>query len=158
RPNVPPTVSLASNSPRVEADLSVDLTATITDPDTPVSQMTIQWAVIPNEGVISGSGPKVRWTSPHLRPTPGTYTITVTVTENFPENGQPKQWVVSASTLIHYNDSYREVKDLGVRYLTQLFPNAAVSPRDAVVDFSDSCPGKAAEQHDVAENRANFNI
>jgi len=151
-------VNLVSNSSRVEADLSVNLTAVVSDAETPPDQMTYQWSATPDAGAFSGTGRLVTWKSPHLRPTPGTYTITVTVTENFTENGQPKQHVVRASTLIHYNDSWREVTDMGKRYLEQLFPNFSVSPKDAVQDFSNSCPGKFAEQSDVAENRVNFQI
>jgi hypothetical protein len=80
------------------------------------------------------------------------------VTEKYTEDGQAKEFKTSSSTQVHYNDSYRDVRDLGIRYLTQLFPNFSVSPRDAVQDFSDSCPGKQAEFEDVVGNRANYRI
>jgi hypothetical protein len=38
------------------------------------------------------------------------------------------------------------------------FANFNVSPADAVSNFSDSCPGKAAELSDIQTNRANFHI
>jgi hypothetical protein len=45
-----------------------------------------------------------------------------------------------------------------MRYLTELFPSFSVSPKDAVQDFTDTCPGRDEEFEDVVTNRKNFHI
>ena len=153
----PGITSLTVSSPRVEAELSVQLAASVVDAET-VGQVTYEWSVAPARGTFSGSGRIVTWTSPRGAPSPDIYTITLNVTETFTGfDGQTTQ-VKGApkSVIVHYNDSYRDIKTKGDRYLTQLFPNSSVSPAQAVQDFSDSCPGKAAERSDVVDARANF--
>ena len=59
---------------------------------------------------------------------------------------------------IHYNDSPRELRRVGTRFLTELFADFNVSPQQAVQDFSDSCRGKNDEINDIAGNRANYHI
>src|SRR4029079_18616742 len=72
--------------------------------------------------------------------------------------GQPAENKATKTVDIHYNDSQNEVLRIGMRFLTELFPSVAVSAPEAVQDFSDSCPGKASELSDVANNRKNFRI
>jgi len=157
--NAPPTItSLTSSGPRVEADEEVQLTASVQDAETPIDQLVYDWSAKPVNGVFNGNGRVVRWRAPHLQPTPDLYTITLNVTENFTANGQPQQNKAASTVQVHYNDSYREIATIGRRFLTSLFPDYSVSPDQAVQDFTDSCPGKAAEREDVANNRANFHI
>jgi len=158
-PNAAPTIkSFTSNSPRVEADEEVTLTAVVEDAETPVDQLTYEWSAKPVNGSFTGTGRQVKWKSPHLQNTPDVYTITLTVTENYAQNGQSQQNKTSASVDVRYNDSYREMTTLGMRFLTKLFPDFSVSADQAVQDFSDNCSGKAAEHADVANNRLNFHI
>src|SRR5262249_33537153 len=132
----------------------------VTDAETPIDQLVYTWSVAPPRGTFSGTGRQVTWTSPHLQQTPDTYTITLNVTENFTgADGLPRQNKADPkSAIVHYNDSDREIRTLGNRYLTQLFPDYSVGPDQAVQDFSNSCPGKAAERSDVADNRRYFHI
>jgi hypothetical protein len=150
-------VTVTSNSPRVEADETVTLTAAVVDKETPADQMTYQWAAAPVAGVFTGSGRQVIWQAPHGQRTPDLYTITVTVTENLPD-ASPKQYQIPASVQVHYNDSYKTIREKGERFLTRLFPDYSVSPDRAVQDFSDSCPGKEDERENVEDNRRYYQI
>ena len=151
--------ALILSSPRVEADLSVQVTANVVDRLT-AGAVTYEWSVSPARGSFSGSGPSVTWTSPHAAPSPADYTITLNVTETFPgADGQTTQ-VKGAprSVVVHYNDSYKDIDRKTSRYLTQLFPNFSLAASQIMGDFSDRCPGKAQEQRDVETNRANYRI
>jgi len=158
-PNAAPSIkSLTSNSPRVEADEEVTLTAVVEDAETPVDQLVYDWSAKPVNGSFNGTGRQVRWKAPHLQNTPDLYTITLGVTENYTQSGQSQQNKTSATVDVHYNDSYLEMTTLGMRFLTKLFPDYSVSADQAVQDFSDSCQGKADEHTDVANNRADVHI
>ena len=158
-PNAPPTiVSLTAGSPRVDADAEVTLTAVVQDAETPLDQLTYQWSSTPIGGDFIGSGAQIRWRAPRGQTTPGTYSIKLTVVEKYVSAGQPMQQEVSKAVDVHYNDSPAEVRRIGMRFLTELFPDFTVAPASAVQDFSDSCPGKFAELSDVTNNRKQFHI
>jgi len=158
-PNVEPTiVSLTASGPRVDADAEVTLTAVVQDPETPVDQLTYVWSATPVGGDFIGSGTQVRWRAPHGQTTPNLYSIKLTVIEKYVSAGVPAQHEVSKAVDVHYNDSPAETRQIGTRFLTQLFPDFSVTPQAAVQDFSDSCPGKFAELSDVTINRKNFHI
>jgi len=142
----------------VEADEEVTLTAVVDDAETPVDQLAYEWSAKPVNGSFTGTGRQVKWKAPHLQSTPDVYTLTLTVAENYTQNGQSLQNKASASVDVRYNDSYREIRDIGMRFLTALFPDYSVSADQAVQDFSDSCIGKTWEHDDVANNRKNFHI
>jgi len=159
KPNLEPTiVSLTAGSPRVDADADVILTAVVEDAETPLDQLTYQWSTTPIGGDFVGSGAQIRWHAPHGQPTPAIYSIKLTVVEKYVSAGQPAQHEVSKSIDVHYNDSPAEVRRIGMRFLTELFPDFTVAPPAAVQDFSDSCPGKFAELSDVTNNRKQFHI
>ncbi len=159
KPNQDPTiVSLTASGPRVDADADLTLTAVVEDAETPLDQLTYQWSTTPVGGDFVGSGAQVRWHAPKGQTTPGTYAIKLTVVEKYVSAGQPAQHEVSKAIDIHYNDSPAEVRRIGMRFLTELFPDFAVTPSVAVQDFSDSCPGKSAELSDVTNNRKQFHI
>jgi hypothetical protein len=159
KPNDAPIItSLTTSSPRAEEDNVVTVTAVVEDVETPADQLTYAWSATPVNGTFTGTGRQVQWRAPRLQPTPDTYTLTVLVTERFTVNGEARENKVTRSVQIHYNDSYRDVTKISMRYLTELFPNFSVTPQQAVQDFSDSCPGKAQELIDVQTNRANFKI
>jgi hypothetical protein len=163
--NAAPTIeSLAAASERIEADRSVQLTAVIKDTVSQLSQMTYTWSATPQSGAFggvtsfSGSQATNTWKAPKAQLSPNLYTLMLTVTESFTSAGQPKQNSVSKTTTVHYNDSPEEVKALGRDFLVTKFGTFEVTPAQAVSNFSDSCPGKAAELHDIEDNRANFHI
>jgi hypothetical protein len=159
--NTPPTItSLAANSPRVEADGEIVVTAVVADVETPVDRLTYEWSSSPARGTFAGQGRQVRWVAPHLQPTPDVYTLTLTVTENYadPSSGEAKQLKTARSVDVHYNDSYVDMTRISMRFLTELFPSVSVTPQLAVQDFSDTCPGKLAERDQIENNRRLFLI
>src|SRR3954471_20256549 len=159
KPNVAPTiVSLTASGQRVDADADVALTAVVEDPETPLDQLAYQWSSTPIGGDFIGSGAQIRWRAPHGQTTPALYSIKLTVVEKYVSAGQPAQHEVSRAVDVHYNDSPAEVRRIGMRFLTELFPDFSVAPPAAVQDFSDNCRGKFDELRDVANNRANFHI
>ena len=162
--NTPPTIeSVVIASARTEADVPIQVAATVRDTETPLGQLTYTWSVSPQVGTFSGnafSGSQalVTWRPPKGQKTPDVYTISLTVSEAYTSAGQPRQNTVSASTTVRYNDSRAEVAFLGFDFLVTKFGNFNVSPAAAVSNFSDSCPGKAAELRDIEDNRANFHV
>jgi hypothetical protein len=161
--NTPPTIESLTIGPRAEADQPIQVAATVTDAETPLAQLTYTWSASPQLGTFSGntfSGSQalITWKPPSGQTTPNVYTVTLTVSEAYTSAGQAKQNIVSKSTTVHYNDSPAEVKELARDFLVVKFANVNVSPADAVSNFSDSCPGKAAELSDIKDNRANFQI
>jgi hypothetical protein len=164
--NIPPTIeSVVVAGTRAEADSPIQVSATVKDTETPLGQLTYTWSASPQTGIFSGSttfsGSQalITWRPPKGQKTPDVYTITLTVTEAYTSAGQAKQNSVSASTTgVRYNDSPTEVTQLGRDFLVNKFGNFNVSPAEAVSNFSDSCPGKAAEFENVEDNRANFRI
>jgi len=159
KPNLEPTiVSLTAGSPRVDADADLNLTAVVEDAETPLDQLTYQWSTTPVGGDFIGSGAQIRWRAPRGQTTPGSYSVKLTVVEKYVSAGQPAQHEVSKAIDVHYNDSPAEVRRIGMRFLTELFPDFTVAPPAAVQDFSDSCPGKSAELSDVTNNRKQFHI
>jgi hypothetical protein len=56
------------------------------------------------------------------------------------------------------DDSPAEITNLAVTFLVTYFGDSTVSPAACLVDFSDSCRGKADELSDIIANRATFDI
>lgn len=157
-PNNAPTITAVTlSSPRVEADQEITVTATVTDDVTPVGQLTYEWSAGPVSGAFTGSGAQVRWRAPHGQPTPGVYTLTLTVTENYTESGVARQNKATAAAQVRYNDSYAEVSRLSIDFLKD-FGTYTTSPEQCVRNFSDNCRGKADELSDIRANRVNFQI
>src|SRR5205085_9676256 len=144
-------------TPRVEADDEVVVTAYVRDAETPLDQLAYGWTAAPANGTFIGTGPQVRWRAPHLQPTPDLYTLTLSITEKYTQNGGGGENKVSRTAQVHYNDSYRKIYKLTSDFLTD-FGNFSVRPQQTVRNFSDSCQGKVAELHDVQDNRANYHI
>ncbi len=65
------------------SDLDEQLTvvATVSDPETAVSDLNFQWSA--EVGTINGNGPNVTWTAPHTADTPHDYALTLTVVETY---------------------------------------------------------------------------
>jgi hypothetical protein len=158
RNDAPVIASMVVNSPRVEADQDVVATAFVSDAETPLDQLTYQWSATPVNGTFTGPGPIATWRAPRQQTTPDTYTLKLLITEKYTSAGLPKENTVSSSVQVHYNDSVREITTISMRFLTELFPTYTVPANQAVVDFSDSCSEKSAEQNDVANNRINYQI
>lgn len=163
--NTPPVISSiavqGSVGPREPAqfaslDETVAVTATVTDAETPVSQLTYQWSS-DSGGLFAGSGPRVSWTAPHtLAGTPTTAVLTLTVVEQYQStdgNGLPvsRENTVKGSTSVRVHDSVREVGDLAVDFLFG-FSNQ-LDPAFVVRNFTSSCAGTAGEFDDVRKDQ-----
>ena len=153
--NTPPVIdSVTVAGTRAEAGRDIQVTASVTDAETPVSQLTYTWSASPSIGRFTGTGAAATWRPPSGQTTPDLYTITLTVTESFTSAGQAKTTVVSKAATVRYNDSPAEVKFLARDFLVTKFGNFNVGPAEAVSNFSDNCSGKAEEFDDVKDNRA----
>jgi hypothetical protein len=163
--NTPPTIeSLVIAGDRAEADQPIQINATVKDAETPISQLTYAWSASPQNGTFggtttfNGSQALMTWRPPKGQTTPNVYTITLTVSEAYSSAGQAKLNLVSSSVQVHYNDSVAELTNLGYDFIVTKFGNYSVSPQECVSNFSDSCPGKAAELSDITVNREIFQI
>jgi hypothetical protein len=161
--NTPPVIESLAIGTRAEADVPIQIAATVRDAETSVTQLTYTWSASPAIGTftghsVSGSQALIMWRPPEGGKTPDVYTVTLTVSEAYTSAGQARQNVVSSSTTVHYNDSAAEMQTLAYDFLVYKFGNFEVGPSEAVINFSDTCPGKAAEFDDVKANRENFEI
>jgi hypothetical protein len=161
--NTPPVIESLAIGTRAEADVPIQIAATVRDAETSVTQLTYTWSASPAIGTftghsVSGSQALIMWRPPKGGKTPDVYTVTLTVSEAYTSAGQARQNVVSSSTTVHYNDSAAEMQTLAYDFLVYKFGNFEVGPSEAVINFSDTCPGKAAEFDDVKANRENFEI
>jgi len=156
--NAPPRIAnLYALNSRVEVDEFAELIADVQDSETSLDEMTYEWSSDKGTGTFVGSGHRVRWQAPRLRPTPDPYVLTLTVTENYEERGERKQHKVSASTTVHYNDSQREVSTLATTFLND-FSTFTVSPEACVRNFTDNCPEKYDELSQIRDNRRNYRV
>ena len=115
------------------ADLreTVDVTAAVTDAETPVAQLTYQWTA--TAGTFSGTGRQVTWTAPASASTPSTVTITLRVIENYGTNLSHQ---VTGTQTVALHDSSKEVGDMAVRFLTEFSkPQTNQDWRDIMRDF-----------------------
>lgn len=163
--NTAPTIeSLVTASPRAEADVPIQVTAVVKDTDSTLDKLTYTWSASPQPGTFGGTpsfiGNQVinTWRPRKGEKSPDPYTITLTVSESYTSAGQARQNIVSAATTVHYNDSLKEMTDLAYDFLVYKFGNFDIGPAEAVSNFSDSCPGKAAEFDDVKDNRLEVHI
>jgi hypothetical protein len=159
--NTPPLAAVASSLPvRVEAGQVLEIAADVQDAETPIEQLSYGWVSPLGGGFtpVNGNPRHVSWTAPHGLP-PAPLEFVLVVTEQYVQQGESRSNQVSArSAVVHYNDSPADVMTIAMRFITELFPNFAVTPEQAVQDFSDSCPGKQRERRDVERNRRDFRI
>jgi len=148
---------------RVETGQDVTITATVEDAETPLTQLTYQWSA--SAGTITSSGTTATWTMPGGIKAGVNVTITLMVmdTYNAIVNNQIVQrqfTVVGTSTPFRVHDSVAETKELGRKFLIDLFGNSAVQPDDCMVDFADVCAnrpeGKNSELIQVRNHRRDF--
>lgn len=157
--NAAPVVhSVTAAVSRTEVDTDVAIAADVTDAETPVSALVFTWTA--NVGQITGTGPTVTFRLPKDAVlTPVNVTVSLQVTENYTEGGVAKQNIaVGLTSPIVVHDSKQELGDMGEKFLVDLFGDSNVQPSACLVDFADSCPGKARELSDITNNRANFHI
>jgi hypothetical protein len=167
--NTPPVISSivvqGSVGPREPAqfaslDETVAVTATVSDAETPLSELTYQWSS-DSGGAFSGAGSRVTWTAPHtVAGAPATVVLTLTVIEQYQTtdtSGLPitATNTVRGTTSVRVHDSIGEINDLAVDFLDGF--SRQLDPAYVVRNFTDACSSKADEQSDVQKNN-NQNI
>lgn len=175
--NTPPVVrSLTATPTRLEVRLSTcagttpcptrtTLAATVEDTETAAAQLTYEWSAAgpggAGLGTFEGSGATVTWTAPDTLAGPQTVDVRLTVVERYASRvGGPidSENRVSSTVGVRVHDSVKEVGDLATTFLTEFSNSSLRDPQYLVRNFSDACPGKAAEANDIANNRQNYLI
>ena len=133
---------------------TVNVSATVTDAETPVSQLTYEWSSSVG-GTFGPSAATTTWTAPATLPgtTPVNATLTLTVTERVDATRNNR---VTATSVVNLHNSIKEVGDLAVLVLEDFSKQL---PVDTVMrNFTATCPEAAAERADVARSNADFEI
>jgi hypothetical protein len=138
-----------------DQDQTVMLVADVTDAETPLDQLSYEWA---GPGTFSGSTPTVAWRLPAtVSPIPSPVSATLTVTETYSEGKVTQKNTSDPKTFVmNVHDSQKEILDMGEDFLT-LFSQSNVSTNDVLHNFSTTCDGgggRAEEKNDVDHNRA----
>ena len=96
---------------------TVDVTAAVSDAETPLAELTYQWSA--TAGTFTGTGRVVTWTAPDTATTPGTVTLTLRVTEAYGHPGQPRNFSheVTRTQTLALHDSVKEVGDMSRQFL-----------------------------------------
>lgn len=153
------------NQPSRYADLDEDIevSADVSDNETPIPQLRFEWSSTPSGGTFSGEGRVARWRAPRdVDRTPVAYTLTVTVIEQYQtvdSNGSvvTREHRTSSTVVVQVHNSTKEVADVAGQFLAD-FSNSSVPPESVVRNFSDNCSGKSGELADVKENRSTRTI
>jgi hypothetical protein len=161
-PATPPVIrGIAVPTSRVEAGQNITITATVEDAETPLSQLSYQWAA--SAGTITGSGTTATWTIPEGMTSGVNVAVTLTVVDTYDAvvNNRvvTQQFIVAGtSATFRVHDSEAELLALAVKFLRDLFGNSSVPPADCLVDFTDLCAdldfGKTAELKDITDHRS----
>jgi hypothetical protein len=153
--NTPPTITsikVQGSGPREPAqyatlDETVNVTAAVTDAETPLAQLTYEWRSSVG-GTFSGTGANVTWTAPRTATTPANATLSLVVTERDGANGIHS---VTGTSIVSLHDSVKEVSDLAVEFLTDF--SEQKPPDEVMQHFTTTCPGRAAEMSDVLQHQ-----
>ena len=133
---------------------TVNVTASVTDAETPVNQLTYEWSSSVG-GTFGGNAATTTWTAPGtlVGTTPVNATLTLTVTERVDATRNNR---VTATSVVDLHNSAKEVGDLAVLFLQDFSKQL---PVDTVMrNFTAACPEAAAERADVARSNAEFEI
>ena len=169
--NAPPVIKsivaqgTKTSEPASFADLgeTIAVTATVTDAETPVADLTYEWSA--PVGTFAGTGASVTWKAPPQMTTPASVTLSLVVIENYTTtdpNGLPvqQQNKVAGGVAVSVHDSAKEVGDMARTFLVNF--SKQVSVDTVLQDFRDGCgfndKGRHYEEEDVVNNQANFNI
>ncbi len=162
--NTPPviseirTIGSRKNQPSTFADINdqIAVIATVSDKETPLSQLTYAWTA--SAGTFSGTGSTVTWTAPSsLTVLPTTVTLQLAVTETFTEGGLTHKQTTTSAVAVYVHDSNKEMLDLGEDFL-RLF-SIQVPPAQVLHNFSQTCDdgrGYEDEYGDVVHNQVTF--
>ncbi len=129
--NLPPVISslkIQSAQPNAPADFadlneSVPVTAIVTDAETPLSQLTLEWSA--DLGTVTGTGLSVLWRMPAAATTPRAATITLKVVEAL--GGSAGTQSVSAKATLSLHDSAKEIGTISRQFLLD-FSDSSLTP------------------------------
>jgi hypothetical protein len=142
------------NQPERFADLGeeITVTATVQDSDTPAANLTFGWGSA-GGGTITGNGSSIRWRAPQSFTTPGTITISLSVSDG----GATAQ----GNVVVRVHDSVKEVGDMAKLFLED-FSRQSLPPEQVVRNFGEGCglggQGKENELLDVQNNQRTHDI
>lgn len=164
--NPPPVITALtaqgsrSKEPSQFADLNeeIDVTASVTDAETPIDQLQFEWGA--DAGTFAGSGPPVRWRAPAAYTTPASITLTLTVVETYrgiDASGQPAmlQNRTTGTVVVNVHDSPREIGAMATQFLTDFSKQL---PVDVVLKNFMDCQGRADEASDIKNNQEKYVI
>jgi hypothetical protein len=143
---------------RAEIEHDIILTADVQDSKTAVSRLLFNWSV--PFGEIRGEGARVAWHVPKGTSTPVSGYATLELTEQYPDftsgliPAVREHRTTGDGPMMHVNDSMAEITKMAVAFLVDYFGNPKVSPEACLVDFSDTCKGKADELDDIRRTRS----
>jgi hypothetical protein len=145
---------------RTEVDRDVAISAEVQDAEKSPDALSYVWSS--NVGAFTGSGRSVTWKlASGVAETPVEVTVSVTVVEPYQvlEGGQlvtREHRVTQSAAPFRVHDSKAEITKMVRTFLIDLFGDINKSPDACLVDFSDRCPGKAAERVDIVKVRAEY--
>lgn len=137
-----------ANEPERFADLGeeITVTATVQDGDTPPGGLTYGWAA--PSGTFTGTGASVKWRAPQTMTTPGTVSLSLSVSDG----GS----TATGGIVVRVHDSAKEVGDMARLFLED-FSRQTLAPEEIVRNFREGCgvggEGKENELWDVRNNQ-----
>jgi hypothetical protein len=153
RPRQPPQFA--------DFDETINVTATVTDNETPTSALAFEWTA--DAGSFTGTGGSVRYQAPRVA---GPTTLRLKITERYmvPDAvGLPvaRESTTFGTVVVDVHDSPKEISDMSRDFLL-LFSQSSVAPETVVRNFQDGCGaggrGRQDELQQVRDNRANYLI
>ena len=140
---------------------AVQITATVKDDETPVSQLQYNWTA--PVGTFSGSGATVTWQAPAQAATPVQVDIKLEVIERYGTAPSTSEHRVTSTTAVALHDSIKEVGDMARQFLLD-FSDSSIRNVDFILrNFGNAstCPDVReidSERADVAKDRDQFQI
>ena len=116
---------------------TVNVTATVTDAETPANQLTYEWSSSVG-GTFGGNAATTTWTAPAslTGATPVSATLTLTVTERVDATRNNR---ITATSIVDLHNSPKEVGDLAVLFLEDF--SKQLSADVVMRNFTATCPG-----------------
>lgn len=130
-----------------DAGEEIQVSATVTDAETPVERLTFEWSS--PIGTFSGEGPAVRWRAPASVPAPLVATLQLRVVD-----GDHR---VDRTVTVRVHDHVREVGDLATRFLED-FSDSRIPATEVMRNFLPGCYGATDERIQVEGNRQGLHI
>lgn len=165
--NAPPIINSLTiqgprtNQPSTFANIAdpLKLTASVSDAETPDSQLTYEWTATPNIGTFSGTGPAVEWLAPSSLTSAQTVVLTLTVVERYQDadsQGLPvqREHRVQRTANIRVHDSVKEIGDMSQAFLEAF--SKQLGTTETLKDFSRTCDGGRGYELELGDVQRNL--